>query len=137
MAATPDVEELPPELRYIAHGPAYHQFADDEVAGIRAQLLAWFDAHRRRLPWRGDSPPFSAALSTDASTPAPPIARTVTAYETWVSEVMLQQTRVDTVISYFTRWMELFPTVEALAKASEEVWLERAHKHFVHTRVSD
>src|SRR5690606_32971870 len=41
------------------------------------------------------------------------------AYAVWVSEIMLQQTRVETVIPYFKKWMKLFPTVRALAKASE------------------
>ncbi len=61
-------------------------------------LLAWYDAGHRSLPWR------------DAVSP----------YRTWVSEIMLQQTRVAAVIPYFTRFMETFPTVEALANAEEE-----------------
>jgi A/G-specific adenine glycosylase len=44
----------------------------------------------------------------------------VSAYGTWVSEVMLQQTRVETVVAYYTKWMALFPTVQALAEASPE-----------------
>lgn len=59
-------------------------------------LLAWYDAHRRTLPWRDDG---------------------VSPYRTWVSEVMLQQTRVETVKPYFARWMDRFPTVEDLANA--------------------
>jgi len=43
------------------------------------------------------------------------------AYAVWVSEVMLQQTRVATVISYYQRWMSTWPTVQALAEASQEV----------------
>jgi hypothetical protein len=43
------------------------------------------------------------------------------AYAVWVSEIMLQQTRVTTVISYYQRWMSLWPTVHALAQASQEV----------------
>jgi A/G-specific adenine glycosylase len=61
-------------------------------------LLAWYDAHRRILPWREE----------------------VSAYRTWVSEIMLQQTRVNAVLPYFARFMETFPTVEALAKADAE-----------------
>lgn len=57
--------------------------------------MAWFDVHRRDLPWRGIDDP----------------------YATWVSEAMLQQTRVETVIPYFVRWMERFPSIEALASA--------------------
>ena len=44
----------------------------------------------------------------------------VSAYGTWVSEVMLQQTRVETVVEYYQRWMKLFPDLEALAAASPE-----------------
>ncbi|RLN53490.1 hypothetical protein BBP00_00009296, partial [Phytophthora kernoviae] len=46
--------------------------------------------------------------------------RKVEPYETWVSEIMLQQTRVDTVVEYFLRWIDKFPTVVALAEANEE-----------------
>ena len=48
-------------------------------------------------------------------------SRNVTPYETWVSEIMLQQTRVDTVVEYFLRWIDRFPTVAALAEAKEDV----------------
>jgi A/G-specific adenine glycosylase len=61
----------------------------------RAALLAWYDAHRRDLPWRGEGDP----------------------YRVWLSEVMLQQTRVETVRPYYARWLERFPTAEALAAA--------------------
>lgn len=61
-------------------------------------LLRWYDAHARVLPWRGISDP----------------------YGTWVSETMLQQTRVETVLRYYPRFMERFPTVAALAAAPEE-----------------
>lgn len=65
-------------------------------------LLGWYDRNARSLPWRDP----------------------VTPYRTWASEIMLQQTRVDTVIPYFLRWMERFPTVEALAQASEQEVLQ-------------
>lgn len=61
-------------------------------------LLNWYDRNARTLPWRGHPDP----------------------YAVWVSEVMLQQTRVETVIPYFLRWMERFPGVTALAAASEQ-----------------
>lgn len=60
-------------------------------------LLAWYDRHARVLPWRGIHDP----------------------YATWVSETMLQQTRVETVLSYYDRFLRRFPTVAALAAASE------------------
>jgi A/G-specific adenine glycosylase len=61
----------------------------------RARLLAWYDAHARDLPWR----------------------RTRDAYAIWVSEIMLQQTRVDTVIPYYARFLARFPSASALADA--------------------
>ena len=65
---------------------------------LRARLLAWYDEQARDLPWR----------------------RAATPYATLVSEVMLQQTRVETVIPYFERWLTRFPDIEALATASED-----------------
>ncbi|MGL4550929.1 MAG: A/G-specific adenine glycosylase, partial [Gemmataceae bacterium] len=61
------------------------------------RLLSWFDAHRRELPWRGDRDP----------------------YRIWVSEVMLQQTQVATVVPYFERFLARWPTLAALAAADE------------------
>ena len=63
--------------------------------GIAPLLLQWYRLNCRKLPWRGDPDP----------------------YAVWVSEVMLQQTRVETVISYYERWMRLFPSVADLAAA--------------------
>jgi len=71
---------------------------------LLAPLGAWFNAARRDLPWR--------ALDLDASHPDP--------YAVLVSELMLQQTQVATVIPYFNRWMERFPDVAALAVASDD-----------------
>ncbi len=68
------------------------------VTSIRRRLLAWYESHARDLPWRRASDP----------------------YAVWVSEVMLQQTRVSVVIGYFERWMKLFPSVVHLARASED-----------------
>jgi A/G-specific adenine glycosylase len=61
-------------------------------------LLAWFRANQRDLPWR----------------------RTADPYAIWVSEVMLQQTQVQTVLPYYERFMRRFPTLESLAEAPEE-----------------
>ena len=63
-----------------------------------ALLIDWYEQNARSLPWRGHSDP----------------------YTIWVSEIMLQQTRVDTVIPYFLKWMERFPTVDTLAAAPED-----------------
>ena len=63
------------------------------------RVLAWFDKHgRKHLPWQQE----------------------VTPYKVWVSEIMLQQTQVTTVIPYFERFMASFPTVHDLAKASQD-----------------
>ncbi len=66
-------------------------------------LLTWYDRHKRRLPWRDINDP----------------------YATWVSEVMLQQTRVETVLVYFPRFMAAFPTLKALAEAPEDAVLKQ------------
>lgn len=130
---------------------------------FRAALLEWYHAKRRRLPWRGDPPPYGDKDSNGALPivgaasisrffapkiksntkvlPAEPSTTAVTetggqqpvvvsAYGTWVSEMMLQQTRVDTVVSYYTKWMAKFPTLQALAAASpDEV---RTHAQRLH-----
>ncbi|MBT3192336.1 MAG: A/G-specific adenine glycosylase [Verrucomicrobia bacterium] len=66
-------------------------------------LLAWFEVHRRPMPWRDDPTP----------------------YRVWVSEIMLQQTQVATVIPYFERFTEAFPSVGALAAANVQDVLKR------------
>jgi A/G-specific adenine glycosylase len=73
-------------------------------AVLRAQLLRWYDAHRRELPWRRASG-----------------GEEERAYAVWVSEVMLQQTRVPVVVGYYERWMARWPTVRSLAAATQEV----------------
>jgi A/G-specific adenine glycosylase len=162
------------------HTLGYHSFTADEIEELRSNLLAWYHQHRRRLPWRGDAPPYgassaavavcnpgsssrqrqqrdtkgsqrkhsspgplsryltsaassgagadgsspssataaSAPASQSSSTAAAPCGAPVSAYAVWVSEVMLQQTRVETVIDYYRRWMARFPTVASLASAS-------------------
>jgi len=71
---------------------------DFNVETFQDQLLHWFERNLRDLPWRRDKDP----------------------YKIWVSEIMLQQTRVDTVIPYFERFIERFPTLETLSEASED-----------------
>ena len=73
------------------------------MPAIRQKLLEWYDEAGRDLPWR----------------------RTRDPYAVWVSEVMLQQTRVETVIPYYQRFLEKFPTPQALAEADEDVVLSR------------
>ena len=71
---------------------------EDKIFSFRQKLLAWYDENKRDLPWRRSKNP----------------------YHIWVSEIMLQQTRVDTVIPYYERFLDWFPTVESLANAAEE-----------------
>jgi A/G-specific adenine glycosylase len=67
-------------------------------ASLRRLLLDAYDAGKRHLPWRGESDP----------------------YRIWVSEVMLQQTRAETVVPYYGRWLERFPDIHTLAEAEED-----------------
>ena len=71
---------------------------EQRLAAMAGPLLDWYDTHKRTLPWRGTGDP----------------------YQVWVSEIMLQQTRVAAVLPYYRRWMEELPTVEALAAVDEE-----------------
>jgi A/G-specific adenine glycosylase len=65
------------------------------VNAFRRALPRWYRTHKRALPWRATRDP----------------------YKIWVSEIMLQQTRVETVRDYYRRWLTAFPTVESLARA--------------------
>ncbi|MCB9799932.1 MAG: A/G-specific adenine glycosylase [Candidatus Omnitrophica bacterium] len=65
---------------------------------VQQKLLAWYDVYARDLPWRHTKDP----------------------YKIWVSEIMLQQTQVDTVVPYYQKWIKAFPTVRALANAPLE-----------------
>ncbi|CAL9079950.1 unnamed protein product [Musa textilis] len=90
-------------------------FPADEAQRLRAALLRWYDVHRRVLPWRTAS---SGGIRGNGDE-----GKEVDqdrAYAVWVSEVMLQQTRVQTVIAYYNRWMDKWPTVHHLASASQE-----------------
>lgn len=75
-----------------------NQLTTTHITQIQTHLLEWYRQNRRDLPWRREKDP----------------------YKIWVSEVMLQQTRVETVIPYFQRFMKRFPTLSDLAAASEE-----------------
>ena len=68
------------------------------MSNFPQKLLCWYQQNKRDLPWRDHPDP----------------------YAIWVSEIMLQQTRVDTVIAYFERWMGKFPTISTLAEADEQ-----------------
>jgi len=86
----------------MAAGPEFTPPEESVAASLRRDLIAWFDAHQRDMPWR----------------------RTRDPYAIWISEAMLQQTRVETVMSYWPRFLEAFPDIESLAGADEEAVLE-------------
>ncbi len=71
---------------------------DLHTLSFRENLLSWYQVHRRTLPWRDNYNP----------------------YHTWIAEVMMQQTQMDRGVAYFQRWMDRFPDIASLAKASEE-----------------
>lgn len=75
---------------------------EEKIQAFRLALLTWYDQEKRDLPWRENTDP----------------------YRIWVSEIMLQQTRVDTVIPYFHRFLKTFPTIQDLAAAEEELLLK-------------
>ena len=75
---------------------------EEKITSFREKVLVWYDVHKRDLPWR----------------------RTQDPYKIWISEIMLQQTRVDTVIPYYERFLDWFPTVADLAQAPEEKLLK-------------
>eukprot|EP01041_Mallomonas_annulata_P004016 gene4016-7998_t len=83
-------------------------FKKDEIAGVQQELLEWYRINRRKLPWRGDHLP-------NYDTPPE-----MSGYGTWVSEIMLQQTRVETVVSYWYKWMKTFPTIKDLSLSSPD-----------------
>lgn len=76
--------------------------AQERVAAVKTPLLSWYHKNRRVLPWREEPLPYSV----------------------WISEIMLQQTRVEAVKPYFARFMEHLPDVESLAAAEEETLLK-------------
>ena len=70
--------------------PLMFPLSSRQLRALRRSLLRWYDAHRRDLPWRQDSDP----------------------YRVWVSEIMLQQTRVAAVLEHYACFMQRFPTVQ-------------------------
>ncbi|MBF0289446.1 MAG: A/G-specific adenine glycosylase [SAR324 cluster bacterium] len=73
-----------------------------ELSLFQIQLLEWFTQQQRPLPWRQHYEP----------------------YAVWISEIMLQQTQVATVLPYFDRWMEMLPSIQAVAETSEDTILK-------------
>lgn len=72
------------------------------ITGIAAPLVAWYQAHERHFPWRENPSP----------------------YRVWVSEIMLQQTRIEAALPYFERFMTALPTICDLAEASDDLLLK-------------
>ncbi|KAI9011425.1 DNA glycosylase, partial [Gaertneriomyces semiglobifer] len=85
-----------PAHQAMSHPVSYHQFSEVEKSILHSSLLRWYDSSQRSMPWR--KPPL-------------PI---------WISEIMLQQTQVSTVIPYYNTWMSKWPTVWDLASADME-----------------
>ncbi|MGB3199706.1 MAG: A/G-specific adenine glycosylase, partial [Nodosilinea sp.] len=81
---------------------AFQLWPDFPVQDLRQALLSWYGEQGRTLPWRNIDNP----------------------YAIWVSEMMLQQTQVKTVLPYYQRWLAQFPTVEALAAADQQTVLK-------------
>jgi A/G-specific adenine glycosylase len=82
--------------------PVSNPLPDDTVKALRQQLLNWYAEQGRDLPWRHTRDP----------------------YAIWISEIMLQQTQVSTVIPYYERWLRAFPTVVDLAAADQQTVLK-------------
>ena len=80
----------------------WENWTASDVEQFQEAFLEWYQQEKRNLPWRYNQDP----------------------YRIWISEIMLQQTRVDTVIDYFYRFMEQFPTIQALAEAPEDKLLK-------------
>lgn len=89
---SPTQKELEQNLQVDTYTKAFNEQA------FQSDLINWFQIVKRDLPWRQDQDP----------------------YKVWVSEIMLQQTQVDTVIPYFNRFIQQFPTANALADADEQ-----------------
>ena len=77
-------------------------FRNENLETMAKPLTEWYQKQRRELPWRED----------------------VTAYKVWVSEIMLQQTRVEAVKPYYARFLNAFPTIKDLADANEDTLLK-------------
>lgn len=91
-----------PQAKTQAQAEASAADPDREWEALRRSLLTWYHRCGRELPWR----------NYEAGAPDP--------YAIWISEIMLQQTQVKTVIPYYHRWLETFPTIAALAAAPQQ-----------------
>jgi len=124
----------------------YVHLGNDAPRRIRKLLIEWYRLNRRQMPWRGDSMMIvnknhhnddgvvvgSSSSSVDDSIDVKESlkknkkmmivkeALPISAYGIWISEVMLQQTRVETVVDYWYRWMETYPTISSLSQATSD-----------------
>ncbi|MEI5993173.1 A/G-specific adenine glycosylase [Candidatus Enterococcus mansonii] len=80
----------------------WETWGEEKLRSFQETFIAWYEKEKRNLPWRVNLDP----------------------YRIWISEIMLQQTRVDTVIDYYYRFMEWFPTIQDLANAPDEKLLK-------------
>lgn len=80
----------------------WETWSEAQLQAFQEEFLAWYEKEKRNLPWRVNLDP----------------------YRIWISEIMLQQTRVDTVIDYYYRFMEWFPTIKDLAEAPDDKLLK-------------
>lgn len=80
----------------------WEKWSDKKIEKFQKDFLTWYQSEKRNLPWRADQDP----------------------YHVWISEIMLQQTRVDTVIGYYYRFMEQFPSIQSLAESDEQKLLK-------------
>ncbi|KAN0030287.1 hypothetical protein ACTA71_010049 [Dictyostelium dimigraforme] len=93
------------ELKPCQHSLTLHKFkSKQEIQEIRESMLKWYEKNKRDLPWRKH-------VGVDEN---------IIAYRVWVSEIMLQQTRVSTVIEYFNKWINKWPTINDLASTTIE-----------------
>jgi A/G-specific adenine glycosylase len=80
----------------------WETWGDEKLQSFQEDFIEWYEKEKRNLPWRVNLDP----------------------YRIWISEIMLQQTRVDTVIDYYYRFMDWFPTIKALAEAPDDKLLK-------------
>ncbi|KAK7977314.1 DNA glycosylase [Apiospora saccharicola] len=117
-----DAESAPDTLAIVfpgrQHPVSYHRPILLDSAKGRASLLKWFDSvsASRAMPWR--KPWIDPSSVPDAAALREQLERR--AYEVWISEIMLQQTRVATVIDYWNKWMAKWPTIHDLAAADPD-----------------
>ncbi|KAG8627539.1 hypothetical protein KVT40_005022 [Elsinoe batatas] len=116
-ASAIEVGDAIPPARH--HDQVYHSPMMLSHESAAQDLLRWYDSTSttRNMPWRKPFPTPSD-LPKDLEVKRDLLSRR--AYEVWVSEIMLQQTRVSTVIPYFSNWIKKWPTIQALADANQD-----------------